>query len=98
MSTSYELEQKKALLLARAEYDRLHLELTVHALRDQIALPSSAGSGPSRSASLLATALVAVGVPLVGRTRLLRWMKLGSIGLTLYRIMRQWRSSPRSQD
>lgn len=98
MSTPDDLEQKKALLLARAEYDRLHLELTARALRERIALPSASGSGPSRSASLLATAMVALGVPLVGRTRLLRWMKLGSIGLTLYRIVRQWRPSPRSQD
>jgi hypothetical protein len=85
--------QRQALLVSRAELERLQMALLVHEIRDRVAPPSVPGRpGTGRGkVGRIAAALVAIGVPLLGPHRLSRWLRLGSLGLTAWRVARQWR-------
>jgi hypothetical protein len=85
-----EITRRKALLVSRAELDRLQIALTVHRLRDSLLPPPGARSGTGR-AGPIAAALVGVGLPLLGRRRLGHWLRIGSLALTALRVVRNWR-------
>ncbi|MCA3181252.1 MAG: hypothetical protein O9345_03220 [Burkholderiaceae bacterium] len=86
------LEQRKALLVARSELERMQLALTVHRLRERVAPDARKGAedGASRPARI-AAAIVAVGVPLLGRRQLGRLLRGASIAMTAARVVRNWR-------
>jgi len=84
---------RKALLATRAEVDRMRLALAVHEIKTIVAPPSSADH--VRSARPLAAMLVSLLGPMAGATRLARWLRFASIGLTALRIARNWRGSGR---
>jgi hypothetical protein len=85
-----EMARRKALLVSRAELDRLQIALAVHQLRDTIAPPRSERTGSGRVGPI-AAALVSVGLPLLGRKRLGHWLRIGSLALTAFRAVRNWR-------
>jgi hypothetical protein len=89
--------QRKALLVSRSELERLQISLIVHELRERITPTRAArdSSGQGRRAGTVAAALVGVGLPLLGRKRLSRWLRMGSLAMTAWRVARQWRSEPR---
>jgi hypothetical protein len=86
------LEQRKALLVARSELERMQLALTVHQLRERVApdARTTGDDGASRPARL-AAAIVAIGVPLLGRRQLGRLLRGASIAMTAARVVRNWR-------
>lgn len=86
-----ELARRKALLVSRAELERLQLALALHDLRDRIRPPVSPRARGKRP-GLIAAALVGVGVPLLGRVRLSRMLRHASLALTVLRVVRQWRA------
>jgi hypothetical protein len=92
--------QRKALLVSRSELERLQIALLVHELRERIApqrpeRPERDRSGKGRRVGTVAAALVGVGLPLLGRQRLSRWLSMGSLAMTAWRVARQWRSGRR---
>ncbi len=89
--------QRKALLVSRSELERLQVALIVHELRERITPPrlDRGVSGKGRRAGKVAAAMVGVGLPLLGRKRLSRWLRMGSLVMTAWRVARQWGSEPR---
>ena len=83
--------QRKALLVSRSELERLQIALTVHQLREHV-VPERrvADDGASRPARI-AAAIVAVGVPLLGRRQLGRVLRGMSLAMTAARVVRRWR-------
>jgi len=88
------LAQRKALLTARAELERMQLSLAIQELReriDTVPRPRTRGARPG----LLAATLVGVGLPLLGRTRLTNALRGVSIALSAWRLVRNWRRPER---
>jgi hypothetical protein len=81
---------RKALLIAEAKLQRMQAALAWHDVRRAI-LPPAAGarSGPART---VATWVVGIAVPVLGLARAGRVMRALTIGLTVMRIVRGWRS------
>ena len=88
--TRDEMTRRKALLISRAELDRLQIALRIHQLRDTL-LPPRSERARSGRAGTLAAALVGIGLPLLGHRRLGRWLRIGSLALTALRVVRNWR-------
>ena len=85
------VEQRKALLMAKAGIDRVQLASALHELGDQFRPKAVLQSAGGRS-GLLASAVLAVGIPLLGKTRLARTLKTASIAMTAIRVLRSWRN------
>lgn len=83
--------RRKSLLVARSELERLQIAQLVHELRDRVT-PPRLERGRGRRAGTVAAALVGVGLPLLGRKRLSRWLSGASLAMTVFRVARQWRS------
>mgnify|MGYP001194478902 FL=1 len=84
---------RKALLVSRSELERLQIALTVHQLRDRVAPPErDERDGASRPARI-AAAVVALGVPLLGRRQLGRVLRGVSFDMTALRVLRNWRGT-----
>ena len=83
-----EIQDHKALLAARALFDRTQMTVAVHDVRAAIAPPAagSRGSFARGGASLL----VGLAAPLVGPSRLGRWLRIASWTLAAIRIARNW--------
>lgn len=81
------LAERKALLVARTELDRMRLTAAAHDVQ-AIVLPHR-GGGSERRAS--AAMLIGVAAPVLGMPRLARWLRATTLALTIYRIVRQWR-------
>ena len=85
------LDQRKALLLAKAGIDRVQLATALHEIGDQFRPKAVLQSAGGRS-GLLASAVLALGIPLLGRTRLSRTLKNVSIAMTALRLLKNWRN------
>jgi hypothetical protein len=86
-----EIQDRKSLLAARALVDRAQMTVAVHDIRAAIAPPGSRSRGPfARGAAALLIGLVA---PLVGPSKLGRWLRIASYGLAAWRIARNWRQT-----
>ena len=85
------IAQRKANLIARSEFERVRMSLLVHQLREQLAPPRLGGPKGGR-ASMIAAAVVGIGLPLLGRGRLSRLLRAGSAAMTMWRIARGWRT------
>jgi hypothetical protein len=84
-----EIADRKALLSARALFDRAQMTVAVHDVRTAIAPPGGGLRGPfARGGAAL---LVGLAAPLVGASRLGRWLRIASYGLAAWRIARNWR-------
>ncbi|MEI7447212.1 MAG: hypothetical protein WCK28_20160 [Burkholderiales bacterium] len=83
--------RRKALLVSRSALERMQLALLVHEIRDRVAPPAARGVRSAGTAGRVAAAMIAVGLPLLGRQRLGRWLRYGSMALTALRVARQWR-------
>jgi hypothetical protein len=83
-----ELAERKALLVTRAQVDRARMTLAVHEIRVLV----RPAADPARQARWRSTAATIVGfaVPLLGMARAARLLHILSLGLTAYRIARNW--------
>jgi hypothetical protein len=83
------IADRKALLAARAELDRVKITLAVHEIKG-IVDPTPSGE---RMAAVRPAAAMLVGFagPLLGMPRLARWLRFVSIALTTFRVIRGWR-------
>jgi hypothetical protein len=82
------LAERKALLVARTELDRMRLTAAARDVQSLV-LPHRGGGGAERRAS--AAMLIGVAAPVLGMPRLARWLRATTLALTIYRIVRQWR-------
>jgi hypothetical protein len=85
------LEQRKALLMAKAGIDRVQVASALLEFGDQFRPKAVLKSAGGRS-GLLATAVLGLGIPLLGRTRLARTLKTISIAMTALRMFKNWRT------
>ncbi len=85
------IADRRALLATRAELDRARMTLAIHEVKAIVAPRPD----PSRVASLRPTAamLVRLAAPVVGASRLGRWLTVASWTLTAVRVARSWRRS-----
>ncbi len=83
--------QRKALLVSRSELERLQIALTLHELRERVVPDRAAGDDGASRPARIAAAIVAIGVPLLGRRQLGRVLRGASIAMTAARVVRNWR-------
>ena len=86
MSATDKLATRKALIAAQSELARIEMALAWHDLRAAIAPPSAAER--STSVRRIATLLIAVATPLLGRSRFARVLRFASVGLAAFRAIR----------
>jgi hypothetical protein len=84
---------KKALIIARSDLARIELSLAWLDLRGAIAPPPS--DARSTTVRWMATLLIAVAAPVVGRSRFVRVLRIASVALAAYRAVRSLRGSPK---
>jgi hypothetical protein len=84
-----ELESRKALLVAQAEFDRLKLGMALHDVR-RIVRPTVTSAERSAVHSLTARVL-RVALPVLGFSRVGRVVRGLSIALSVYRFLHGWR-------
>ena len=88
------LAQRKELLVARSQLQRMETSLRAAELRDAFRPASLIGSAIAQPAALIA--LVDAVASLFGLRRFARFARLAAVGLVAFRIVRNWRSSPRA--
>ena len=93
MSVSDKLASRKALIAAQSELARIEMALAWHDLRAAVAPPSA--EQRSTSVRRMATLLIAIATPLLGRTRFARVLRFASVGLAAFRAIRTLRGSSR---
>jgi hypothetical protein len=84
-----DIAERKALLATRAELDRVRLTIAVYEVKSIVRPPRSA----ARLAAVRPIAISLVGflVPVIGFRRFRRWIKIGSMALTILRVIYNWR-------
>jgi hypothetical protein len=82
------IAERKALLVARAELDRMRLTAAARDVQS-IVLPHRGDASQGRRAS--AAMLIGVAAPVLGLPRLAHWLRAATLALTVYRIVRRWR-------
>ena len=84
-----DIAERKALLATRAELDRVRLTIAVHDVKAIVRPPRSA----ARLAAVrpVAASLVGFLAPVIGFRRFRRWLRVGSMALTILRIVYNWR-------
>lgn len=89
MRSLADLEARRQLLIAQAEFDRLKLALATHELRRSASFASASGEG--RSGHSFAARVLGFAVPLLGLARIGLLVRGVPIALSLYRLVRRWR-------
>lgn len=89
MNRAQVLADRKALLVARADLDRARIALAWQEVRSVV----SPQPEPERLEAYRSKAKWALGfaLPLLGRRRLSRWLRVASLGLVALRVARAWR-------
>jgi hypothetical protein len=88
------LAQRKELLLARLQLQRMETTLRAAELREAFRPTSLIGGAIAQPAALIA--LVDSVASLFGLRRFARFARLAGVGLVVFRILRNWRSSLRA--
>ncbi len=88
MTSLDDLAARKALLVTRADLERVKLSIAVREIRDIFSPPVD----PTRAASVRPTVAraLAIAIPLFGFTRVGRILRSLSVALTAYRAIRAW--------
>ena len=81
------------MVIARSDLARVELSLAWQDLRESIAPPPA--DARSTTVRRLATLLIAVATPVVGRSRFVRVLRIASIALAALRAVRSLRGSAR---
>jgi hypothetical protein len=85
------IAQRKSLLSSRAELERIQLALALHDVKTIVVPRRPPEARRTGRATAIATALIAVGVPMLGRHRLARFLKSGSLLVAAWRIVNSLR-------
>ena len=85
------LEQRKTLLVARLQLQRMELTLHAAELRDSLRPKNLIGTSIAQPAA--AIALLETVAPLFGLRKLARWTRIAAVGFVAFRIIRNWRGS-----
>jgi len=88
-----ELGARKALLVSRLRLERMQVALAAGELRDAVRPAGLIGSAVAKPAA--AVAVLESIAPLFGLQRLSRWIRVGLIGIALFRVARNWRKGTR---
>jgi hypothetical protein len=85
-----ELAERRAQLVTRTHVDRARMTLALHEIRMLVSPPPDR----ARSAQIRPTAatILAFALPVLGTTRVARFLRIASFAMTAYRIARSWRS------
>ena len=83
-----DLETRKQLLIAQAEFDRLKFAMAVHDVR-RIVRPPVESRRPAAHST--ASRMLGFALPLLGASRFGRVIRALSIALSIYRFMHGWR-------
>jgi hypothetical protein len=86
------LAERKALLVTRANLDRIRVNYAVHEVKALVTPPRRI----ARASALRPTAamIARVAIPLIGMTRFARLLRVASVVLTVVRVARNW-NNPR---
>lgn len=78
----------KALLVMRADLDRIRVALAMRAIRAIVA-----PTGVERTEGLrpFAAACVRLAAPALGGARLARWLRIASLAMVAVRVVRNWK-------
>jgi len=93
MSTTSLLASRKTLIVAQSELARLEFALAWQDLRASVAPPRP--DARSSSVRRIATLLLAIAIPVLGRTRFSRVLRFASMGLAAFRAIRAMRGGER---
>ena len=85
------LEERKALLVARLQLQRMEIVLRATELREAIRPASLIGGAVAQPAALIA--IFDAIAPILGLRKWSRWVRAGSVALMALRIMRNWRAA-----
>lgn len=88
-----ELAERKAMLIAQADLQRMQALLAWQRARSIVAPPPPAVRG--RSSRAVAATLIGLSLPLFGAGRMRRVVRAVSIGVTVWRALRAWRAGGR---
>jgi hypothetical protein len=89
MSAADKLAARKALTTAQGDLARVELALAWHDIKGAVAPPSP--DQRSTTVRRIATLLIAVATPLLGRGRFSRVLRFASVGLAAFRAIRTLR-------
>lgn len=85
------LEQRKTLLVARLQLQRMELTLHAAELRDSLRPKNLIGGSIAQPAAVIA--LFETVAPLLGLRRLARWARVVAVAFVAFRVVRNWRGS-----
>jgi hypothetical protein len=88
-----ELAERKQLLLAQLQLQRMETALHAAELREAMRPANMFGGAIARPAAVIG--VVNMVAPLLGLRRFARWVRAGTVALVAYRILREWRSRRR---
>jgi hypothetical protein len=91
MSRLDALAQRKTLLVARAQLQRMETTLRATELREALRPRNLIGGSIAQPAAVLA--LIETVAPLLGMRRLARWARVAAVAFVAMRIVRNWRGS-----
>jgi len=86
------LAERKALLIARLQLQRMETALRVNELRELLRPRRMIGGAISQPAAFIA--LIDTVAPLFGLRRFARWTRVATLALVALRIVRNWRGPP----
>ncbi|MFO1415214.1 MAG: hypothetical protein U1F10_15185 [Burkholderiales bacterium] len=90
MTTSVELAERKARLIAQSDLQRMQALLAFHEAKRIISPPPPAER--SQSSRSIAATIIGLAVPLVGNRRLRGALRYLSLFATAMRVFRAWRA------
>ena len=88
MNPGGEYAQRKALLIARADLERLKLRYALREMKHGINPP--ADTAPAQWVAPVAGTLLALALPALGIGRIQHIVRMASTGLLAYRIFNKW--------
>jgi hypothetical protein len=88
------LAQRKTLLVARLQLQRIELTLHAGELRDSLRPKNLIGGSIAQPAAVIA--LFETVAPLFGLRRLARWARVAAVAFVAFRIVRNWRGGSSS--
>jgi hypothetical protein len=88
MNPTGEYSQRKALLIAKADLERLKLRYSLREIKHAIHPPADAS--PAKWVSPVANTLMVLALPALGTERISQILRMASTALLAYRFFNKW--------